>query len=113
MLKVLVLIRKKSGLGRQEFIDYYENRHVPLITRLLGRFFVDYRRNFIDLDASPADPPGFDVLTEMWVQDRATLDALFTAAAEPALAAEIAADEEKFVDRSSVRIWVAEEFPRR
>ena len=54
----------------------------------------------------------FDVLTEIWLKDRATLDAMFAAAAEPRLAAEIAADEEKFADRQSVRMYVAEEYPR-
>jgi hypothetical protein len=49
-----------------------------------------------------------DVITELTVRDEATMQAMFAAAAQPAVAAEIAADEEKFCDRSASRMFVAE-----
>ena len=34
MLKVFAYLRKKEGIERQAFIDYYENHHVPLVLSL-------------------------------------------------------------------------------
>ena len=36
MIKIALLLRKKSGTTREQFIDYYENKHVPLIMKLTG-----------------------------------------------------------------------------
>jgi hypothetical protein len=34
MLKVFAFLTKKEGMETQAFIDYYENKHVPLICSL-------------------------------------------------------------------------------
>jgi hypothetical protein len=34
MFKVLSFLTKTEGIEMQAFIDYYENKHVPLILRL-------------------------------------------------------------------------------
>ncbi len=34
MFKVLGFLTKKEGMKMQDFIDYYENKHVPLICGL-------------------------------------------------------------------------------
>ena len=31
MYKILLFVKRKAGLTRAEFIDYYETRHVPLV----------------------------------------------------------------------------------
>lgn len=36
MYTTLAFLTKAPGLTTQEFIDYYENKHVPLINRLAG-----------------------------------------------------------------------------
>jgi hypothetical protein len=125
MVKLLIFMKRKPGLSRQQFIDYYENNHIVLIARHFGEFQTDYRRSYAE-DAAPfgltgvADSPesgkagvDFDVLTEIWLKDRATMDAMFARNAQPDIAAEVAADEENFVDRASVRFHIVEEYPRR
>ena len=124
MIKLLIFMKRKSGLSRQEFMDYYENNHVLLITKHFGQFPTDYRRNYADdtapfglADVSESSEAAkahveFDVLTEIWLKDRATMDAMFARAAQPHIAAEVAADEEKFVDRASVRFHLVQEYPR-
>jgi uncharacterized protein (TIGR02118 family) len=118
MVKVTIFIRKKAGLTREQFIDYYENNHVPLINRVIGAFPSDYRRSYplegqffglLGADAGISAAPDCDVVTEIWLKDHETMDAMFAKAADPEIAATIAADEEKFADRTSVRIMVADE----
>jgi uncharacterized protein (TIGR02118 family) len=118
MVKIMIFIRKKAGLTREQFIHYYENNHVPLINRVIGPFPCDYRRSYpldgqsfglLGADAGNSAAPDCDVVTEIWLKDRETMDAMFARAADPEIAATIAADEENFADRSSVRIMIVEE----
>lgn len=121
MPKVVIPIRRKPGLTVQQFIDHYEHTHVPLATRHLGAHFIDYRRSYVvpgdpvsfsgtfDSPDSATQGPDFDVITEMWFADRASMEKMFEVAREPVIAAEIAADEERFMDRASVRVYVVDE----
>ncbi|MET3288817.1 UNVERIFIED_CONTAM: hypothetical protein ABID98_001387 [Brevibacillus sp. OAP136] len=34
MIKVMAFLTKKDGMNTRDLIEYYENQHVPLITRL-------------------------------------------------------------------------------
>src|SRR4029450_10874409 len=74
MIKIMIFIRKKDGLSRDEFIDYYENRHVPLINSRVGQFLTGYIRNYIDPDAALGASSGSgrvegDVITDLLVGD--------------------------------------------
>ena len=50
MFKLVVLTKRKPGMTMEEFMDYYENHHVPLIMGLIGDYFADYKRNYIRWD---------------------------------------------------------------
>lgn len=112
MFKVIALLRRKAGISREAFIDYYESRHAPLILSLLPQIR-EYRRNYFDLTGAIFGPgvqaPDFDVVTELWMEDRAAYDAFMARSAEPDVAARIAADEENFLDRSATRFIVVDE----
>jgi uncharacterized protein (TIGR02118 family) len=114
MLKVVILIRRKVGTTPEEFRRHYEERHVPLILRHVGSCFADYRRSYpgkiLAAVAVQPDALDFDVVTEIWVKDQATLDEMFRRASIPEIAAEIAGDEETFIDRKAVRMFLADEF---
>jgi hypothetical protein len=118
MFKVMLIAKRKAGYSKQQFIDYYETRHAPLIRRHFADYMLDYQRNFLvhgDPNAVPAPPGGgeaeFDVITEILIQDRATLEAMFAKAAEPAIAAQVAEDANTFIERASVRRFVTEVYP--
>src|SRR3546814_19582073 len=74
MLKVIVLLRRKAGLSTEQFVDHYENRHVPLGREMLpsiGR----YVRNYLDPNSLSAGrqegdalSPSFVVITELWFE---------------------------------------------
>jgi uncharacterized protein (TIGR02118 family) len=116
MVKLFALVKRKPGMSLEAFIDYYENKHVPLIMELLP-YAIDYRRNYLmpggryenpfaDVAAPVAD---FDVVTEVWYPDRAAFDRMQSESARPEIGDRIAADEENFVDRARIIMFVAEE----
>lgn len=103
MFKCIALLKKKPGLSRAEFIEYYENRHSVLARKLLPGIR-DYRRNFLDPDGAVLSPGApaidFDVVTEMWFADRGvrasdppTLGVQVGMREKPAAALEVAAVE--------------------
>jgi len=112
MFKVMALLTAKPGLPRHEFIHYYEHHHAPLIRRLFP-WIVEYRRNFIDVEGAivfaNAKLPDFDVITELWFQNRADYDRMLTAHENPEVGGAIARDEENCFDRSKTRFFVVEE----
>jgi len=113
MLKVIALLRKKPGLGRDEFIAYYETRHATLIRSLLPGI-ADYRRNYVDLaDAFVSEVAGidFDSVTEMRFASRAAYERFLAEAARPEVARAIAEDEENLFDRAATRMFVVDETP--
>ncbi|WP_182357164.1 EthD domain-containing protein [Tomitella gaofuii] len=111
MFKAVALLTRRADLSRAAFIDYYETRHVPLITSLLPPFR-EYRRNFLDHDDRVAGPDApaadFDVISEFVFDDRAAYEDMLAAYAVPETARRIAADEENFLDRSRTRMYVVD-----
>jgi uncharacterized protein (TIGR02118 family) len=113
MFKVIALLSKKPGLSRDEFIEYYETKHVPLIRKLLPKI-QEYRRSFLDLNgaiiAAGVSAPDFDVVTEFWFADRAACEATLATYGDPSVGETIRRDEENFLDRSKIRFMVVDEY---
>jgi hypothetical protein len=125
MIKMLIFIKRRPGLSRADFQEYYETRHVPLISRYLAHHMEDYRRSYIDPDdpytftgafdtpeggATKVAEPEFDVLTEIWLRDRTRLEEMYAALREENLARRIAEDEQEFMDRGAMRVFVSTEY---
>jgi uncharacterized protein (TIGR02118 family) len=112
MFKTIALLKRKPGLSRAEFIDYYENHHVPLIRELQPQIR-EYRRNFIELDGAylfpGAEAPDFDVITEMWYDDRDAYDAAMAVWSDPAMVERRVRDESNFIDIDRIRFFIVEE----
>lgn len=115
-VKLVTLIRRRADLTSAEFRDYYENVHVPLITRLLP-FWADYRRNFLEdapqqaghqAGGRPAERP-FDVITELTYADDAMRSRVTDALSDPRIGGIIAEDEARFMDRASMQTFVVDE----
>ena len=49
MFRVFAFLTKREGLGIQEFIDYYEQKHIPLILRLAPAPLI-YKRRYLMRD---------------------------------------------------------------
>jgi len=112
MFKSIALLKKKAGLTRQQFIDYYENNHAPLIVRLTPGIRA-YHRNFIDwngmFEAADGSETNFDCVTEVWFDDRAAYEKAMAVLTSPDVAKQIADDEEHVFDRSKTRMFVVDE----
>jgi uncharacterized protein (TIGR02118 family) len=107
MFKVFAYLTRRPGTTREEFIDYYENRHVPLVLSLASTPRV-YKRNYVvSGDATSPGSPGFDfdVVTEIIWDDRAGFEEWTALSGVPA----IAEDEARFLDRSKTRAHVVDE----
>ena len=102
MFRVLSFLTKKEGLEMQAFIDYYENRHVPLICSLAPTPVVYKRRYFVR--GEPLTKEGgavdFDVVTEQGFADQAAFFAWMAELSRPGVGAQVVADETMFLDRS-------------
>ena len=107
MIKVFGYLKRKPGVSPQEFADYYEQNHVPLV---LSKAFMPmvYKRNYIqrgDAFNIEGSEIGFDCMTELVFADRDDLSAWMTSLGDD----DIARDEENFIDRAATRAYVVDE----
>ena len=98
MIKFTILLRRAPSLSRDEFVAYHRERHAPLFCALpeVRR----HVRRYVQCHAVPASVPGlppiaFDGITELWFDDVAGLEAVFTS---EAYMETIRPDEARFLD---------------
>ena len=103
MHKLLLFMRRRPGFSPEQFRAYYEDRHVPLCMKYMAGAERYVRRY---LDADDHGPQGFDVITELWFRDRATLDIVTATLARDGMPADVIADEHNLFDRAALR-WAA------
>jgi len=111
MLKVFAYLVKRNDLQTKDFIDYYENNHVPLIRSLAPTPPV-YKRHYVvrgDAFNVGEGSLDFDVVTEVGFADRGAFEAWITAVSAGPAGERVAADEARFLDRSRTRTCVIEE----
>lgn len=115
MLKAIVLLKRRADITVDQFMDHYENRHVPLVREVLPSIG-KYVRNYLDTKSvsagrqeGDAPSPYFDVITELWFQDDAAYQDFIDALADPEVSRRLQEDEERFLDRSIVQTYAVEE----
>lgn len=105
--KILMFMKRRPGMSVEAFRDYYEHRHVPLVLKH-GAGMTRYLRRFIDPQPHPETgswhEPEFDVITELWFDDRARFEGTLRHLTTTVMADEIVRDEMELFDRSSFRI---------
>jgi hypothetical protein len=114
MVKVILLLKRRPGLSLAEFIEHYEEIHIPLVEKLSTRA-QSYQRHFLhpmpDLygRGEPLEPE-YDVVTEIVYEDMEAFRAeQRDAARQPDLVAAIIADEKELFDRPKTRLALAED----
>lgn len=106
MIKLVLLIKRKASLSFEEFRQHYETTHAPLAVATLPHLR-KYCRNY--LEAFPGqDAPLFDCVTEFWFDDAEGLAATMKLTRSPE-GQVLAEDEERFMDRASMRTYIAHE----
>ncbi len=105
MHKSIALIKRKPGMSRAEFRDYYETHHAPLGQRHFN--FARYVRNYPKVSEDAPEPP-YDVIVEFWFEDEAafTRAMAFNLSPEARLFRE---DEARFMDTQFITGFTVEE----
>jgi hypothetical protein len=106
VITTIALLKAREGLTRDEFIDYYENHHVPLVLSLAPPPAY-YARNYLPETDQRGFPADFDVMTHIKFADESTRRTwLALVLAEDS---GVADDEARFLDRSRTRGWTVDE----
>jgi hypothetical protein len=113
-MKIVILIKKKAGLTREQFIHHYESSHAVIGKRLLGHLWTRYVRNYPRalLEYQPekhAIDDGYDAVTEIWLKSPAALEEMTRIINVPENNKLILEDEEKFQDRQKTRLLIVDE----
>lgn len=111
MIRWFIAAKRKEGMSLEEFRDYYETHHAPLVVSLLPRV-EKYERNYVVpetvIGGAGIDEPvvAYDVISEMRFRDQQAFDEFLREAGRPSIQARLAEDEAKFMDRQSISTFV-------
>lgn len=118
MLKIVICIKRRPEMTREEFHAYWKNIHAKVVREVSGplgiRRNVHNRTTTTILDerirqGRNASPEDFDGVAESWFD---SLEALIAAASTDEgrrAAKRLADDEERFIDFSQSRIFFVDE----
>jgi uncharacterized protein (TIGR02118 family) len=118
VIKLVFSLRRRPEMTREEFQDYWRDRHAPLVHRhaaALGiRRYVQTHARSSDVGtaqsaARGSEPDAYDGQAELWWD---SLDDLLAASSTPAgrqAAIELLEDERRFIDLERSPLWIGEE----
>ena len=107
MIKLVAFFARRPDFTHEEFRAYYETRHVPLVRSLLPHFDI-YYRNYVS-DPATREKLHFDVMTEVKFYAEELFKAVQRAMTDPAIASQIAQDENRFMDRAKSQMAIMDE----
>jgi len=115
MFKLIMLLKKRSDMTREQFIDYYDNHHVPFMHSMVPQGAALHRRNYVVASASDAErgltaqaEDGWDVIVEVLYENREVAEAAMKALADPERSRRMKEDESRFIQPGSIRRFVVE-----
>lgn len=120
MIRIEFVLRRKAGMSRAEFQDYWQNVHGPLVAqhsttlkihRYIQLHTLDDPINDALAEARGGMEPEYDGVAELWWQSEDDL-AAFTTEQGQIAAAELLDDEKKFIDLPNSPLWFAYEYPQ-
>lgn len=105
--KLLIFLKRRNGMSLDAFRDHYEDVHARLSLKYSGGGLRRYVRRYVEPLPQPLGRESgelhFDVVTELWFDDRAAFENAVKFASRGVLPPEILADEERLFDRSKSR----------
>lgn len=117
MIKLAFCLRRKPGMSRESFQEYWLNRHAPLVKSFQPAIgftrYVQFHTGFDALSAKAAafrnSPAPFDGIAELWwTSEEAMTRAATTLQARAAFAA-LYEDEQHFIDLAHSPMWYGTE----
>ena len=112
MFKILALLKRRPGMSMEEFKAYYENIHLPIGTKTLKGNAISHHRRYLTPIPGPNGqvPEGeYDVILEVWYEDRAQVEASMQAWMDPEMQKQEAESQVKFLDRLDNHMFFVEE----
>jgi uncharacterized protein (TIGR02118 family) len=117
MVKLVFCLRRRPDVTEEEFHRYWREEHAPLVVRHASTLGI---RRYVQLHtvsgplnallaATRGGPEAFDGVAELWFDDAADIAASAGTDKGRVAAAELAADEERFIDHGRSPLFVAEE----
>jgi uncharacterized protein (TIGR02118 family) len=102
MVKVIVLLPRRSDMSPEDFEQHLRETHLPLVTKMPG-----LRRLVLNwaLPDPNGPPPAYDAVAEDWFDDAAAMGAAFASSEGQA----VAADVPNYLDLSRFALLVVEE----
>jgi hypothetical protein len=132
MFKVVAMMKRKPGMTRAQFRDYYEKHHAPLgeismvnAKRYVRRYLHPFSETTWDKSLQKAmltlggegvlgkDDAEFDVITELSFANQGEFEKAFLAMGTPEFLANMAklpGDSANFLDMEKSRMFTVEEF---
>jgi hypothetical protein len=110
MVKMVFMLKRRPGMSRADFIQYYESHHARLGEKYVPNA-ARYVRRFLEPVPGPWSKPAdeFDVMTELWFANKHEADRAMAHLSEPKIHDEIAADEERLFDRTRSQVYLITE----
>jgi uncharacterized protein (TIGR02118 family) len=109
MIKVSAFLTRRPNLTRDQFSEYWKDKHAPLVMSLDS--FSSSIRRYVQQHPLNEVPGGFpippyDGVAELWFDD---LPSALTTFAHQDYASILAKDEENFLDRTKTLIFLSSE----
>jgi uncharacterized protein (TIGR02118 family) len=121
MIRLVFTLRRKAGLSREEFHDYWLRRHAPLVASFAGDLDVlRYVQTHTTDDAATEGAqkargemePAYDGVAELWWASEPDFAASLDSEPARVAGAALLEDEAKFIDLPSSPLWMAYEYPQ-
>lgn len=112
MFKIVALLKRRPGMSVEEFKAHYENVHLPIGTPFLKGNAVSHQRRYLTPMPGPdgqTREADYDVIMEVWFEDRAQFEATMPGWLDPELVERVAEDMPKFLDRAEHQMFFVEE----
>ncbi len=117
MIKFMMCIKRNPKLSREEFQDYWENKHAPLFMKnahifRAKKYLQSHTLNSPindGLKASRGMADAFDGVAEVWFESEADLMEAMGTAEMAELGPTLVADEQNFIDHAASCAFIVEE----
>lgn len=121
MIRLVFALRRKAGMSREDFQDYWLRRHAPLVAGFAGDLDIlrYVQTHATDDEATAAAQqargdmePAYDGVAELWWASEPDLAATLETEAARAAGAALLEDEAQFIDLPNSPLWMAYEYPQ-
>ena len=105
--KILLFMKRKPGMTMEQFMDYYENHHVPLCLKYssaVNRYIRRFITPLPHAESGTCDELPYDVVTELWFDDEAVFKGTAEYLATHVMPDEVVQDELNLFHRPTMRM---------